>query len=136
MVRELLEDGEYVLLNNSEKAVGGPWTWICRSDGNVKSCLDLVIVSADLEPFLENLITDTEFEFGPARVRKVNKKLKKIHSDHFPIVVRFKNLPTKQIVTAKAGSWNLNVPKGWKIYQELSDKILEKIYITETCILQ
>ena len=47
MVRELLEEGEYVLLNNSEKAVGGPWTWVCRSDGNVKSCLNLVIVSAD-----------------------------------------------------------------------------------------
>ena len=69
LVRELLEEGEYVLLNNSVKAVGGPWTWVCRSDGNVRSCLDLVIVSADLEPFLENLTIYTKFKFGPARVR-------------------------------------------------------------------
>ena len=107
--------------------MGGPWTWVCRSDGNVKSCLDLVIVSADLELFLESLTIDTEFKYGPARVRKVNKKLKKINSDHFPIVVRFKSLPTKRIVAAKAGSWKLNIPEGWKTYQRLSDEISGKM---------
>ena len=127
MVRELLEEGEYVLLNNTEKAVGGPWTWVSRSEETVKSCLDLVIVSADLEPFLESMTVDTEFKYGPARVRKVNNKLKKIHSDHFPMVVRFQNLPTKRIVTTKAGRWKLNVPEGWKSYQRLSDKISGKM---------
>ena len=71
LIRELLEEGEYILANNSKKASGGPWTLVCRGDGNVKSCLDLVIISADLEPFLHSLEIDTKFEFGPARVRKV-----------------------------------------------------------------
>ena len=97
MVRELLEEGEFILANNSSKAAGGPWTWVCRADGSVKSCLDLVIISADLEPFLESLVVDTEFEFGLARVRKVKNKLKKIHSDHYPIIVKFQNLPTQKI---------------------------------------
>ena len=52
LMRELFEDGEYLLANNLEKATGGPWTWICRADGAIKSRLDLVIFSADLEPYL------------------------------------------------------------------------------------
>ena len=42
LVRELIKEGEYILANNSQKALGGPWTWVCRGDGKVKSCLDLV----------------------------------------------------------------------------------------------
>ena len=120
LVRELIKEGELILANSSKKASGGPWTWVCRGDGNVKSCLDLVIISADLE-------IDTKFEYGPARVRKVDKKLKKIYPDHFPLVVRFQNLPTRRIVTPKVGHWNLNVPEGWKAYNALSEGIAEKL---------
>ena len=48
---------------------------VLPGDGQVKSCLDLVMVSADLEPFLESLVVDTKFEFGPSRIRKVQKKI-------------------------------------------------------------
>ena len=102
--------------------------WVlCRADGSVRSCLDLVIISADLEPFLESLVVDTEFEFGLARVRKVKNKLKKIHSDHYPIIVKFQNLPTQKILTPKTSHWNLTVPEGWKIYEDLSDNISNKM---------
>ena len=127
LIRELLEEGEYILANNSKKASGGPWTWVCRGDGKVRSCLDLVIISADLEPFLQSLVVDTEFEFGPARIRKVQNKLKKIYSDHFPVIVKLKNLPTRKIKTQTVSHWNLNVPEGLKTYKALSDNIADKM---------
>ena len=96
LMRELLEDGEYLLVNNLEKATCGPWTLICRADGAIKSCLDLVIISADLEPYLSSLEIDTKFEYAPFRVRKVKQgETRKIYLDH--CVVRFKNLPTYRI---------------------------------------
>ena len=39
LIRELLEEGEYILANNSKKALGGPWTWVFRWDGKLRSCL-------------------------------------------------------------------------------------------------
>ena len=112
LVRELLEEGEYILANNLKKTMGGPWTWICRADGAIRSCLDLVIISADLEPYLNSMVIDTEFEYAPFRVRKVKKgETRKIYPDHYPIVVKFKNLPTQQIQSERASNWNLAVPE-------------------------
>ena len=59
MIRDLLEQEEeekqeqdeeqrkqYYLLNSWEHMEGGPWTWLSRVDSSIKSCLDLVILSA------------------------------------------------------------------------------------------
>ena len=40
MVRELLREGEYVLLNGLELAVGGPWTRVDQATGGL-SCNDI-----------------------------------------------------------------------------------------------
>ena len=121
LIRELLKEGEYVLANNLEKATGGPWTWICRADGTVRSCLDLVIISADLEPYLSSLVVDTRFEYAPFRVRKIKKgETRKIFPDHYPIVVKFKNLPTDRIKSDCVSNWNLSVPERWKKYEALT----------------
>ena len=45
LVRDLLEQEEYILLNNLDLIEGGPWTWVSRSDPGIKSCLDLAIIS-------------------------------------------------------------------------------------------
>ena len=127
-MRELLEEGEFILANNSEKASGGPWTWICRADGNLKSCLDLVIISADLEQYLDSMVIDTKFEFAPFRVRKVKKGVtRKIYPDHYPIVVKFKNLPARQIKSDRISTWNLKVPEGWKKYELLTNQVVKKM---------
>ena len=63
-VRELLENGDYILANNLEGTTGGPWTWFCRGDGQSKSCLDLVIFSADLLPYFESMKIDKAHEFS------------------------------------------------------------------------
>ena len=51
LMRELLENKEYILVNSIQEAEGGPWTWTSRANNKVKSCLDLVIVSADILPY-------------------------------------------------------------------------------------
>ena len=53
LILELLETGEYILGNGTNKVEGGPWTWVSRADSEVKSCIDLVIMSADLAPYLK-----------------------------------------------------------------------------------
>ena len=47
LVNEFVESGKYVLLNNSQKVVGGPWTRVNPADKENKSILDLVIISEE-----------------------------------------------------------------------------------------
>ena len=59
MREELLRGGEYVLLNGLQgrgskvEVVGGPWTWVQPGrEEEVRSCLELVVVSASLLPYV------------------------------------------------------------------------------------
>ena len=90
LVRELLEDKEYILLNSSHLAEGGPWTWVSRANSDVKSCIDLVIITGDLLPYVSSLLVDVKKEFSLYRVRKVKDKTKRIPSDHLPLVIKLK----------------------------------------------
>ena len=77
LVRELLEDQEYTLVNGLDLVQGGPWTWESAADSKIRSCLDLVIVSAGLLPHVSSLVVDSERKITPARVsmRKGMKNL-------------------------------------------------------------
>ena len=63
LVRNLLASGQYILVNNTRVAVGGPFTRVDPSNENNKSCLGLVIASANLMPFIMELVVDKEREF-------------------------------------------------------------------------
>ena len=52
---------------------------------------------------------------------------RKIYSDHYPIIVKLKNLQPERIQSDKVSHWNLTVPKGWKMYESLLTKIAQKI---------
>ena len=93
MILELLETGEYVLGNSTDKVEGGPWTWVSRADVSIRSCIDLVIMSADLAPYLKRIVIDVKHNFAPARPRLVAGRKKLVYSDHFPLLVEFENLP-------------------------------------------
>ena len=97
LVRELLEDQEYIMLNSSQKAEGGPWTWVSRADSKIKSCIDFVIVTADLFQYVTSMVVDTEKKFAPVRVRTKKGKMRLIPPDHNPIIIKFENLPTSWI---------------------------------------
>ena len=74
------------------------------------------------------MVIDTKFEFAPFRVRKVKKGVtKKIYPDHYPIVVKFKNLPARQIKSDRISTWNLKVPEGWKKYESLTNQVVGKM---------
>ena len=45
LIRDLIDSEEYVVVNNLDLAVGGPWTWLDPADPKLMSCLDLAIVS-------------------------------------------------------------------------------------------
>ena len=71
LVRELVASEEFILVNNSEVARGGPFTRIDPADETKKSCLDLVLASPNLMPFVRDLVVDKERIFTPMRV--INK---------------------------------------------------------------
>ena len=53
-------------------------------------------------------------------------KTKLIPSDHFPLVIRLKNLPTRRIKRKQVSTWNLCKVDGWKVFKELQSKVKEK----------
>ena len=59
MVRDLLREGEYVLVNRLGLAKGGPWTRVDPASG-VLSCLDLTLISSNLLPYVEGFVIDDE----------------------------------------------------------------------------
>ena len=81
LVRELLEEQEYTLVNVLDLNQGGPWTWESAADSRIRSCLDLVIVSAGLLTRVSSLVVDSE---------------RKIPTDHYTLKIVFKNLPTRR----------------------------------------
>ena len=95
LIRELLKEQEeeeeqeekeqgkrYYLLNSFKETEGGPWTWTSRIDQSVKSCLDLVIISANLLPNFSRMMIDRKQEFYPKTVVRTGGKERLIRSDH------------------------------------------------------
>ena len=79
LIHTLLETGKFILLNNSEKCTGGPFTRVDPSNPSLKSCLDLCIISKGLEKYFVQMIIDEKRLFTPHRA--IRSKL--TYSDHF-----------------------------------------------------
>ena len=86
----------------------------------------MAIVSADLLPYVSSLVVDSKKEFSMYRVKKIKDKTKLVPSDHFPLVIKLKNLPTKWIKTEQESYWHLNKLDGWKKFLELQSEVKEK----------
>ena len=86
LVRELIDAGDYVLLNNLSLAKGGPWTRICPATGG-RSCLDLAVGSRELVQFVTTVNVDSDRLFTPRRATVKQGKLGLTFTDHFPIIV-------------------------------------------------
>ena len=127
LVRELLEEQEYTLVNGLDLVEGGPWTWESAADNTIKSCIDIVMVSAGLLPYVDTMKIDSKRRMTPARVSMKNGKSRLIPPDHYPLMVVLKNLPTKIIRRDQECSWNLQKPGGWDAYEKLSDENNEKM---------
>ena len=93
LVQQLLMDGKYLLVNNSSKCIGFPFTRVDPSDKNNKSCLYLVIISAGLEEYVDELKNDKEQHFTQQTAIKKNGKL--VFTNHYGLLFKLKNIPIK-----------------------------------------
>ena len=134
LIVELLETNRYVLLNSTPKAKNGPLTREDPSDSEIKSVLDLVIVSSSLEKYVEEMIIDKKREFTPF---KQNKGKTIAFPDHYAISITFKGLPLRNDSVSlgkKYTQWNTNKKGGWNRYKILtnSNKKLDEIAASES----
>ena len=127
LIRNLIKDGLYILINNLDIVEGGPWTWVDRRDNRRRSCLDLAIISISILPYLTKMEIDTERKITPRRVTKTKNGIKSTFSDHFSLKIQFKGIPKKEKEEKPKPKWNLNKPDGWVTYKSKSDKEAAKI---------
>ena len=127
LIRELLEDDRYILLNNSKVTEGGPWTWESRLDQSIKSCLDLCIMSANLVPYTTKMLVDSRLKFYPKKVMMNRGRTKIIRSDHYPIIIQMEGMQRVNMKMPKESRWNLNKPGGWEKYKVTLEEASEKI---------
>ena len=112
LILELLSEGNYFLVNSSDKCKGGPFTREEPNNPNGKSCLDLTIVSKGLLEYIEELIIDKERKLTPHRAGKG----KLIYTDHYSLHFIMKGIPLRIQALRKDISqviWNTNKPGGW-----------------------
>ena len=84
--------GEYILVNGTSKATGGPFMRLDPGDLDndaKKSCPDLIIMSKRLFNFVDSLTKGKNRIFSPHPIK--NNKV--IYSDHFAIRLTLKNIP-------------------------------------------
>ena len=121
LVHQLLMDGKYLLVNNSDKCVGGPFTRVDPANGKSKSCLSLVIISAGLDEYVEELKIDDKRQYTPHRAVKKDGKL--VFTDHYGLLFKLKNIPMKVKslkITKDTVVWNTNKEGGWEKYHDLT----------------
>ena len=60
LIHNLLKGGKHVLVNNTKKCFGGPFTRVDPADPSRQSCLGLVIVNIGLYEYVDTLTVDKE----------------------------------------------------------------------------
>ena len=125
LVRELVKEGEYFILNNLEMAAGGPWTRKDPADGSL-SCLDLALGSANLQPYIRGFQVDSKREFTPKRIVYKNGKMADIYTDHYSCEVELV-MPASSEETKTESRWNVLKPGGWERYRDVSDDYADKM---------
>ena len=122
LVRSLLAEGDFICLNNHPNATGGPFTRVDLANPAKLSCLDLVLISRNLLPFFKSITIDSGRKYSP--VRPINKNEVR-HSDHFPVIVTFENIPLLKPIKLGRNAhtiWNTNKQGGWDAFKESTQK--------------
>ena len=121
LIRELIDSGDYVMLNSLSLARGGPWTRVCPATGG-RSCLDLAIGSRELVQYVSSVQVDSELLYTPRRAVSKGGKLGLTYTDHFPVLVELE-MPRVEPDKKLPPGWNLSKPGGWKTYEEECEKV-------------
>ena len=97
LIKEFLKSDKFLLLNSTSKVTGGPFTRYNPSDpknDDLKSCIDLIIISKGLLRYVSGVTIDKDLNFTPGRPIS---KTKKVYSDHYAIIFELKILPLRNI---------------------------------------
>ena len=123
-----------ILLNNCEKTTGGPFTRYDPSkpsEDEKKSCLDLALISNDLFRYVDKLIIDNDGQYPIGRVIMKNGSKTLVKSDHYPLILKFKDIPVNRNVSKheEVVRFNLKKDGGWSTYKTLTDECEELVNI-------
>ena len=116
---DLVSSGEYVLINAMEICEGGPFTRYDPSEPNntsKKSLLDIIIVSKNLQQFIEKLEIDSNLDWTPYGQFKGNLK----YTDHYALKLSFIKIPMRKLTPLpgkKYTIWNTKRMNGWEQYR-------------------
>ena len=127
LLRELLGEKEHFLVNGSDMTQGGPWTWVSRADNRIRSCIDLVIISTNLRPYISKLLVDSNQEFCPKKVGRSKGREMEIKSDHYPLILELKRMPKAKTTVKKESRWNLQKPGGWQAYKVAMEDVATRM---------
>ena len=125
LLRDLLRTEDWVLVNSlveGEVVQGGPFTREDPATGAL-SCLDVMVASRELRPFIKKMVIDKERKMAVSRLKKVKGKQEVVFSDHFSLLLKMEGLPKRnETREGKKTIWNLHKEGGWDKYVELTDK--------------
>ena len=106
---------------------GGPNTRVDPAT-RVGSCLDLFVVSRELEPHVTSLVIDQGREVTVARAVREGGVTRLVHSDHHTCLLTLTDLPRrKEVKERRETMWNLTRMGGWNKYETLTEKQSNKI---------
>ena len=121
LLRDFVQNSDYVLVNSTEKTVSGPFTRVDPADPNKLSALDLCIVSQELLYYVDSLIIDKNRNFTP--YRPIWRR-KMVYTDHYSLLLTLKDCPLVNDSRNSQGGaivrWNTNRVGGWQTYKELT----------------
>ena len=123
LILELLETGDFTLVNSLDVVVNGPFTRYDVKDSNnedKKSLLDYIIVSTNLVKYIEKLEVDANLNGTANRNHKGILKF----PDHYAVMMTLKNIPMKKTMSVpprKEIVWNTRKKNGWIKYREKTE---------------
>ena len=130
LIRDLVESGNWVLLNAMEEKVkGGPFTRSDPATGRL-SCLDFWLCTTGLVPHVKSLEIDSERKMAVARPVRRGGRWQLTHSDHFSMLLSLVNLQKARQSEEKREKevrWNLSKKNGWERYKQLTEANCDKI---------
>ena len=121
--RNLLENGEFVLINGVGRVCeGGPFTWH-QPGGHARSALSLWITCEKGMQHVEKLYIDDSKTFCPFRT---TGKTGKTFTDHLTTILKLKGLNRVPEMTEET-RWSTRKPGCWEKFYEESKKVGEII---------
>ena len=96
-----------------------------------KSCLDLALVSNDIYRYIETLTIDQNSHYPLGRVVVKNGVKTLVRPDHYPMILKFKDIPIDRSKFKKDKDVRFNLKKdgGWDKYKAITDDCKELLAI-------